>query len=95
MNLPDHDIVSRGVVRQIILEPIWPNMTLGQSAAATVNASTSRLRHEQTLEKTKTLMGVLGRMLPKPHAEMKLGKKREPAEANPRPDSRKKPKKHG
>jgi len=43
------------------------------------------------LEEAKRIMGVLVRMPPKPHDEMKLGKrKRRPAEASPRPASRKK-----
>jgi hypothetical protein len=36
------------------------------------------------LEEAKRIMGALVRMPPKPHADMKIGKKREPAEASPR-----------
>lgn len=36
------------------------------------------------LEETKRLMGTLVRMKPKPHENMKVGKKRELAEVSPR-----------
>lgn len=39
---------------------------------------------KKVLEEAKALMGALVRMKPKPHEEMKVGKKREPAEASPR-----------
>ncbi len=46
----------------------------------------------KTLDETKRLMGALVRMKPKPHEEMKVGKKakREPSKPGPRPSSRQK-----
>lgn len=41
-------------------------------------------------EKTKALMGALVRMKPKPHEDMKVGKKREPGKPSPRSTSRQK-----
>jgi hypothetical protein len=38
----------------------------------------------------KRVLGNLLKMKPKPHSEMKIGKKRRPAETSPRPSSRKK-----
>jgi hypothetical protein len=44
-------------------------------------------QNRDKIEDTKRLIGALLRMPPKPHTEMKLGKKRGLAEAKPRPRS--------
>jgi hypothetical protein len=45
---------------------------------------------DDPLKDTKRLMGALVRQPPKPHDEMKLGKKREPSKPSPRSRSRQK-----
>jgi hypothetical protein len=45
---------------------------------------------KDSLDEAKKIMGALVRMPPKPHDQMKLGKKRGFAQAKPRPSSRKK-----
>lgn len=45
---------------------------------------------QDDLDDTKRLMGALVRMKPKPHEELKLGKKRELGKPSPRPRSRQK-----
>ena len=45
---------------------------------------------QKDMEATSRLMGALVRMKPKPHEDMKIGKKREPAEADSRHSNQKK-----
>jgi hypothetical protein len=47
-------------------------------------------KSDDELSGTKRLMGALVRMKPKPHEEMKVGKKREAGSPASRPSSRKK-----